>query len=194
MAIEAYALQIGATLGAAWVQNTLHYLADNATDSPSWEMALALTDEWDAQIKGLWLDTLPSAYILRWIEAKKISSGGGKSWPVEYPNATTFGTLGSTVANTNQAPIVKLFPALGTNTQGRIYMPGISEHQLVDNVIGNDYKAAINDLMPALKELTGGFVDWTLGIHSKKLAATVPVVDIGLSQYLGNIGRRRKPA
>jgi len=193
MATEAYALKIGATLGGAWVENVLHYLVDNDTDLINFSMAQRLVNAWDASVKTAWLGTLPSAYILQWVEARRSSAGGGRSWWIEYPNSATFGSLGTTTSGLQTAPIIKLYPGMGFDTQGRVYMPGISEAQLVDNEIFATYRTAIDTLIAAWDSISNGGSTFQLAIRSPKLGQTVPVVEAALGPIIGNIGRRRIP-
>jgi len=193
MATEAYSLRIGATLGGAWVENVLHYLVDNDTDLINWSMAARLCEAWDSTVKTAWLGTLPSAYVLQWIEARRSSVGGGRSWWIEYPNSSTFGSLGSTTGGLQTAPIIKLYPGLGTDTQGRVYMPGISEAQLVNNEILSTYRTAVDTLIAAWDSISDSGSTFQLAIRSPKLGTTVPVVEAALGPIIGNIGRRRIP-
>jgi len=193
MAIEAYKLTVGALHFGAWVQNDMHFLADNDDDSTTRAMAFDLVDAWNFVCSTPWLGTLPESYAIQWIQAQRVIPSGGDAWWKEFPGSTANGTLGTGAATLNTAPIVKLYPGMGVHTQGRVFMPGIAETMLIGNVYDSDYVDAVNDWIAVQLSFDNGGKTWTWGIRSPRLNLCTPVIAAALGPIIGNIGRRRIP-
>lgn len=192
MAIETYSLRIGGLLFGSWVENVLHFRGDDGgTDTPR-VMAKALTAHFNTTLLSKWLLCLPPQYGLQWIEAQKIMDGGGVSWWKEYPEGTENGAASGDVEGLGTSPIIKLFCAMGVNVQGRIFMPGVSNTNLVNNVYSGTYVTNTTSLANALILPTTSR-NWQLAVYSPKNAASYNVIAATLSGIIGNQGRRRFP-
>jgi len=193
MATEAYKLTIGGLQFGAWMQNEMYYLFDNGAATDPWTVAKNLCNDWYSHNAVSWLGCMPASYGMQWLSAIRVSAGGGKTWLREFPGGTVLGTLGTHPSSLSTAPIIKLFPAMGVNTQGRLFLPAPGEGYLVDNVYQSAYISAVNTLIGNIVSFTVSGRTWALGIHSPKLANTYSVSAAALGSIIGNIGRRRTP-
>lgn len=193
MATEAYKLTIGGIHFGAWMQNELYYLFDNDDATSPLTLAKACVDQWFSDVESDWLGCCPESYGIQWLSARRASAGGGPSWVREFPGGTETGTLGTHANDLAVSPIIKLYVASGTNTQGRIFMPTPGIDQLVNNVYASDYTDAIDTLIGSVQSYGSPGAIFNLAVFSPKLQLFVPVVDLNLSRIIGNIRRRRTP-
>lgn len=195
MAIECYKLDIGGINFGAWNQISLHFNFDNATVDPQYIVAKGLIDDFNADRMATYRGLFPNEYGVQWIRAKRVSVGGGQSRTLEYITGTAVGTRAGDVSSLATAPIVKLYPAMGLNTSGRIFLPAISDQDLVENNYTGGYETAVANFFTSLQTWNGSISgnDWALAIHSKKLGIFTPVISHQLSATVGNMGKRRVP-
>lgn len=193
MATEAYRLTIGGLQYGAWMENVLHFTTDNDGSVTPIDMAKKLCDSWTTFNIVEWLATCPASYGIQWIEARRVSTGKGNSWVREFPGASEVGTLGTASSTLSIAPVIRLYPTTGINTQGRVYMPSPAEGYLEDNIYQPGYTSAVAALIASMITWSDSGRDWYWAIHSPKLGIFAPVAEAALGPIIGTIGRRRTP-
>lgn len=192
MAIECYQLKIEQIMRGMNMQNVLHYLVDNNDAATTYTLALELVTRWDAVVKTSWLGLIPNVGGLRWIEARRVVPVGSDSVWKEYPASVAVGSLGTTVGPTAIAPIIKLYGALDSGIQGRVFLPPPAENKIVNNLFDSGYIAAVNTMIGNNLSFSGAH-DWNWAILSRKTNTGVTVSTAALSNIIGQIGGRRRP-
>lgn len=136
MAADVYQLIIGGTLCGQPVENVLHY-QDTATADPNPQTKAAhLEAGWSAAMLAAWLNVCPSNYDLIGYKCKRVNNGGG-------PNVTLIeapGSVGSEPSAANDSCVGPVIIASYTDTvrwfAGRIFLPGIGDGEIDNNVFG----------------------------------------------------------
>jgi hypothetical protein len=195
MAIEGYKLDLGGLHGGSWNQCSLIFNVDNATSDPQFQVAKDLLDDFNADQLAGWRGLFPNEYALQWLRAKRISVGGGQSRNREYPGSVAIGTRGGDTTSLAISPVVKFFPAMGVNTQGRIFLPTVSDLDLEDNTYTAGYATLVENFFVGLDSWVGSVsgLTWEHAIYSKKLATITGVAAVQLSAVIANQGKRRVP-
>lgn len=195
MATQVYEIDINGTLEASYRQTTLHFQGVGVSEGDTLAAAESLVTGWDANIKTSFLATLPGAYFLFDIRARrafpKPSAVGYKS----YGQFAVTGT-GATNATAQQTcPSIFLVPTMGTKSGGKIFWPAIPAGQLVDSAYQAAWKTAVDTCIAAMVTgFTTAGITWTLCIYSRKLQSASTVTGHNFSPVIGFQGKRRKPS
>jgi len=195
MAIENYKLDLGGLHGGAWNQVSLVFQVNNGSSENNIFVAKKLVDDFHADRLTDWRGLFPNEYGLEWARARRISVGGGKSRTREYPGSSGQGTRAGDTASLALAPVVKLHCGMTADTQGRIFLPCVSESDLDQNILDAGY---VNDVVTFFGDLVGwtgsiSSLTWNLSVYSPKLSNAFPVVAITVSSIIGNQRKRRVP-
>lgn len=193
MATEAYKLTLGSIQYGAWMQNEFYYIYDNSSAIENWLVAKQLVLDWITHTLPTWLLCMPASYGVEWISAIRTSTGGGKVWIKEFPGGSETGGAGTNSSSASTAPVIKLHPAMGVDTQGRIFLPAPAETMLIQNSYTSTYVTKITTMLGNLTTVTVSGRSYALGINSKKLGGVFPVSVAQLGPIIGNIKRRRTP-
>lgn len=192
MAIECYSLKVEQICFGSVMQNVLHYIVDNNDDATPIQISKELVGLFGNTPVTKMRDCCSERWAVRWIEAKRILPGGGNSAWLEFPLGTKDGTNVANVASLSTSVIVKLYSALASGLQGRIYMPPPYEGAMEDNVLDTAYHNDIMEFVAAAYTLTDDHT-FNLAIYSKKTNTAGAVQTYQISPIIGNIGRRRTP-
>ena len=191
MPVETYELKVAAKLAQQDVLNVMHYRVDNDSEGATVAFANDLCNGWDSIVKPLWLACLPPDYELRYIYARRVIAPGGDGWWLEYPGGTTNGELGTHTGPAALSPIIKLYGGLATPYQGRIFMPGIAESMVINNVYQTAFTDAIADLIAGFVTWTHTDYEWNLAIRRRSNNTSQAVTSAALGPIKGFIGARR---
>jgi len=190
--IETYRFTIEGNAAGYHVQNVLHFNVDNNTDATPLALASELVAKWDATFEAMWLDLNSEQYTVRYVQAKRVLPSGGNSVWKEFPEGNSQGLHSGEITSLSLAPILKLYPSLAANTQGRIFLPPPYWPAVADNVINSGYHTDCIDFGNAIISFTATH-DWQLAIYSRTLGTAYAVTAISVSNILGQIGKRRVP-
>ena len=193
MAIECYELKITAKLAQQDVLNVLHYNVDNDTDATSAALAGQLIQDWFLAMEGAWLGILPPDYELRHLYARRVIGGSGDGVWQEFPGGTTNGTLGTHTGPAAISPIIKLYGGMTDPYQGRIFLPGIAENMIVDDIYQAAWIAASEDLIATIGSIAESAKTFTLAIRRRSNNTSQDVTSMNVSPIRGLMGSRRTP-
>jgi len=195
MATVTMKMDIGGLHRGSWNQWSLYFLTDDGGTSSGYTIAKDLVADWDVDHKTDLLGLFPVTYAFEWVKAYRIRPTGSHSFWKEYPGSAGQGTGGAASANLSIAPIIKLFPAISVNTQGRIFLPAVAEDDLADNVYEAGYVTNVLTTFGNMLSWTGSESSrsYLMAINSPKLNGAFAVSSVLLSSMIGNLKKRRVP-
>jgi len=195
MSIETYKMDLGGLHGGSWNQVSLHFQAETSGGGPSFEVAANLNNDFIADQFAGWRALFPNTYALEWIRTRRRIPNQGNSRSREFPLSAGQGTRAGVSDSLALSPVVKLFPGIANNTQGRIFLPCVSTTDFNINIFSGTYTSLVVAFFGGLTSWTGSVsgLTWDLAIYSPKLASAFPVVAVSVSDTIGNMKKRRVP-
>jgi len=193
MAIANYRLRVSGLNNGAWWQCVMHYQADLTTPIDDLTSAQSLVNGWrDEGPYDNWLICSPDELAVTWLDAKQVTPNPGDAWWYDFGENPDNGTAG-VGSPLNTSPIIKLYTAATPAIQGRIFMPGVAEADLVENVYTGGYVTNINNLVSALRTFTSDGITWSQVVYSPTQDIYALTIAGGIGPIIGNQRRRRVP-
>jgi len=195
MSIETYKMDFGGVHGGTWTQISMHFQGETSGAGPSFEVAANLNNDFVADQLTDYRAMFPSSYGLHWIRTRRRIANQGNSRTHEFGLGGATGTRAGTTDSLALSPVVKLYPGITNNTQGRIFLPCVGVGDYTENVFDGGYTSIVVAFFGGLVGWTGSVsgVEWSLAIFSPKLGTAVPVVAVSVADVIGNMKRRRIP-
>jgi hypothetical protein len=198
MGVDCYEMRIIATIAKEYCENVVHFNGAQ-TNSPTPESdARALNMAWIAAIQPAWLDCLPTDYALNGLSTKRVNNTGGPSNVFLRGGAN--GTRPGTVAATHSCPLLigDYYESAGPRPSwrtGRIFMAGVAEADISQNVLAPALVGVLNTLGGLLQTPMGSGPEgpFISAIWSRThLVSHVPL-DWEVSLLVGTQRRRLHP-
>jgi len=197
MAVENYEIVIAGNVASQYVATVLHAKVTIATPVNPYLTALALIQDFDGSGSlEAFVDMLPTEYTVTSIRAKKVGSGGGVT-AVVLQAALTF-NQGSRVGDVDFSatnPVLTLITVTDVNSPGRIYLPGVSEDDISENILAAGLVTAMQAFATAFKTggTLGGVDNWVGGVYRRALNTVDTIIGGQASPLIGTQRRRSKP-
>lgn len=197
MAANTYSLAINYNVAGQFATNVLHYQFDDAGFSTTASAALALNTAFLLANQTQLLGILSVHVTLLSIRSRCVTSAGG------FESVTTLagGTVGSRAGNLMVAgigPVFVTFPTANGKLRGKIFVPGISNSDVLEGIITTPFRATLNTALAALIApitlVGGGAPVATAVIFTRKPVKTAHPIGGGqVAPMLGQIRRRQLP-
>lgn len=141
MANETYSLVLSYIGESQFSQNILHYQFDDSGFNTTEEAALALCNAWDTANRTALKSILPIQTTLKSIKSRRVSLPGGFEafLPIASGGA---GTRTGVVCVSGIGPGVILYPAAQVAARGRVFLPGISDTDVIDGDFSSGFLTA----------------------------------------------------
>lgn len=197
MADQVYQFVVSYTCGGQFCQTVHHFRFEDGGFDSTFSAAEALNTAMNASRKGVLITVLPTSTTITSFKSRRVTGGGGLE-AILNQTAGNVGTRAGTISLSGAAPCVIGFPALPTTRKrARMFLPGVSETDLVDGIFSVSYKAAVEGAFGTLFDpiaLTGGGAPTaTYVIKQVTAGASIPITDWELSTICGTIRRRQVP-
>jgi len=195
MSIETYKMVFGGLHGGSYNEIAMHFQGETSGGGPQFEVAANLNADFIADQLTDYRALFPNSYAVEWIATRRRIPNSGSTRTREFPQSGGQGTRAGTSDSLSLSPIVKLFPGIANNTQGRIFLPCVASADFLDNAFDGSYTSLVVAFFGGLIGWTGSVsgIEWTLSIFSPKLGAAFPAVAVSVSDVIGNMKKRRVP-
>lgn len=199
MATHTYQLTVTYNNAGQFAQNILHYQFDDAGFADTQTAALALINAFDTANTAILRALLCVDVKVVSYKARSLSGTGGFE-AIKLLAGPPTGTRAGNVAVSAVSPVIVLFPVGNAPQRGRVFLPGVSESDLLDGDFSASFRTAVatnRHLFVDTLNLTGGGAPVASPVvYSRKpLPATSRVVEYArLSDMAGTLRRRQRPA
>jgi len=195
--MSVYELDLSGRSGGEYVQNVLHYdVAESGSSFGPYDYAQDLFAAWNSTMRAKWLDINTGDYELTSERSRKVQSPGGPmAVNVESPG-TRIGSRGALGAS-GIGPVI-LFPVnlAGRNATGKIFVPGVANDDILDNVFVNGLPAKLltfsSNLVIPLTLVTTG-VNAQFCIYHRKTQVNTHAAVNRISEKVGTQRKRYVP-
>lgn len=141
MSQEIYELRIGLHNGRGnYAEMVHHYNVDNSGDAPEFDVAFALTNEWNSVCQANLIQCLGTDAILDFITARRVEPAGGL-----YASqiVAVAGGGGSSSASNGLSLCMRLITAgTGRRATGHMYIPAIPEGHVAEDLPDSGLRTA----------------------------------------------------
>jgi len=195
---QVYSLALSYVSGGQFAQNIIHYQFDDSGFSDSAAAAVALANAFDAANTTHLKNMLPTADVITSYKGRCITRPGG--FEGIKLAGSVFGTRTGNLSVTAPSPVIVLFPTGNAKPRGRVFLPGITDTDLVDGEFTTNFRTAVTThavmFVNTLTLTGGGSPVATPVIASRKTVPVTPytVEYAFLSDMVGTIRRRQRPA
>lgn len=199
MANNTYSLIISTAPGLQFAQNVLHYQFDDSSYTDTATAALALCNAFDAANTTPLRSILSVHTSILSYKSRCLTSPGGFE-AVKLLAGPPVGTRTGNLSTTAVSPVAVLFPTANAKPRGRVFLPGISDSDLVDGDFSAGYRTAFDAARHIFSDvivLAGGATpSATPVIYSRKTSpgSSYTVEYPRLSEMAGTQRRRQRPA
>jgi hypothetical protein len=194
VASRTFQLEIQGLLVASYRETVLHFASPDTNDNDTVAAGESLCSAFDSAARTQFLATLPAAYSLTRLTARRVSLKPSATTCKFYGISAQVGTRATDGAGQQTCPSVFLVPTMGTKSGGRIFWPTIPQADLVQNSPSAGWQTVVNTFIATLVAgITAASMTWTLVVYSRKLNTTANITSHSFSPVVGFIGKRRKP-
>lgn len=194
MATETYELDVDGTLAGMYRSNVLHFKGVGVASGDTLAAAESLVTGWNANLKTLWLATVPQTYALDMLRARRATPKPSAVGYLSYGPFAEVGTRGSNASAQQTCPSIFLVPTMGVKSGGRIFWPAVPAGDLDQNAYSAAWRTAVDAAIAAMiSGFTTSGITWTLAIYSRKLSSTSDIAGHNYSPVIGFQSKRRKP-
>src|SRR5580765_8092832 len=131
MAQHTYSLVASYTVGGQFAQNVLHYQFDDSSYTDTASAALALCNAFDAANTAGLRAMLCTHTSINSYKARALTAPGGFEG-IKLLAGPPSGTRAGVLMVSGVGPCVILFPTANAKPRGRVFLPGISDTDLVN--------------------------------------------------------------
>lgn len=198
MAIHTYSLIPSYVIAGQFAQNVLHYQFEDGSFSDTAAAGLALCNAFDAANTTHLKNLLPTACTITSYKARCLTAVGGFEG-IKLLSGQV-GLRAGTVQASGVSPVAILFPTANAKPRGRVFLPGISNADLIDGEFSSTFRTDFTThqvmFVNTLTLTGGGSPVATPVIFSRKTSpgSSYAVEYVGLSDMAGTIRRRQRPA
>jgi hypothetical protein len=199
MAQHTYSLVISYTPGLQFAQNVLHYQFDDSSYGDTASAALALCNAFDSAFTTILRSILSVHTTLLSYKARALTAPGGFE-AVKLLAGPPVGTRTGNLSCAAVSPVIVLFPTANAKPRGRVFLPGVSDTDLVDGDFSSAYRTAVTAALHMFSDvitLAGGATPAaTPVVYSRKTTpgTSYAVEYARLSEMAGTQRRRQRPA
>lgn len=192
MANRCYSLTVRGLLQDQFRENVLHFQSTGTADNDTVAAGESLIAGWIASVKTAFLATLPAAYCLTRLSARRVDLKPSATTHTYFPYFTAPGTRATDGTAQQTCPTIFLIPTMGTFSGGKIFWPTVPQGDLVNNVLASAWQTVVNTCISAMTSgFTNAGITWTLAIFSRKHGTISNVVGHTYSPLVGfQVGRR----
>lgn len=194
---DVYVMDIFASVGNQFVLTTLAWQNGVSADPTPFDTADALVDTWITSNEPSWLACCPDDYALQGYHCKRVNNTGGPN--VITPRPGTLGTFGhgSVISSAGALITAPYYDSGSMKPQwrtARIFVPGVPDTAVSENLFQAAYITALNAFIAALIiPLASSPNLFTYGVWSRKEDAFYSCPDIQLTGKVGTLRKRSKP-
>lgn len=199
MATHTYSLVVSYKVGGQFAQNVLHYSFDDAGFADTNAAAQALNNAFDTANTAKLRAMLCTAVSVLSYKSRSLSGTGGFE-AVKLLAGPPTGTRGGSLSVSAVGPVIILYPVANAKQRGRVFLPGVSDSDLLDGDFQAGIRTAITTnavmFVNTLVLTGGGAPTATPVIYSRlPLPAVSRTVEYArLSDVAGTQRRRQRPA
>ena len=199
MATHTYRLIASYTFAGQFGQNILHYQFDDASYADTQSAALALCNAFDSANTAHLQALLCTHVTINSYKSRGLNISGGFE-AVKLLGGPPQGTRAGVLSNAAVGPCVVLLPTGNAKQRGRVFLPGLSDGDLIDGDITAGYRTAFNThkvmFTQTLTLSGGGAPTATPVVYSRlPLPSTSRIVEYAiLSNLPATLFRRQRPA
>jgi len=199
MANHTYSLVASYSVGGQFAQNILHYQFDDAGYADTQSAALALVNAFDTANTTHLRSMLCNSVSVLGYKARALNVAGGFE-ALKLLAGPPAGTRTGTLAVAAVSPVIILFPNGNAKQRGRVFLPGISDSDLIQGEFQAAFRTAVAThrvmFTQTLSLAGGGTPVASPVVYSRlPLPSTSRVVEYArLSEVAGTIRRRQRPA
>ncbi|SRR5580765_468683 len=198
MATETYRLTISYNTAGQFAQNVLHYTFDDSLFANAVLAAAALNDAFSLHCTAALKAALTTHTQILSYKSRKISSHGGFE-AVKPGVAGDIGTRAGDLSASGLAPLIRFITNSVPPISGRIFLPGISDDDVIDGFIQAAYFTDMTDLANVLDDsfaLVGGGAPTASPVvrTNSPVVDSLPIHVAVPSPYLATQRRRQRPA
>ncbi len=194
MATENYLLSIQGSVAGQYNECVLCFQSSGLSNVDTLGEGGDLCNAFIAHGQALWLAMMPSSYWLDALQARRAFPKPSAVAHVQNQPFTVGGTRPNQATSWSCCPAIFLIPPMGVKSGGRVFLPAVSQGDLINNAYLAAYLTAINNFFgAAITGFAGSGTNWKIAIYSRKNAAANLVSSFAPSNRIGFQGRRRKP-
>jgi len=199
MATHTYSLVVSYTAGGQFSQNVLHYQFDDGGYADTQSAALALVNAFDTANTTHLRSMLCNSVSVYGYRARALDVAGGFE-AIKLLAGPPAGTRTGTLAVSAVSPVIILYPNANAKQRGRVFLPGISDTDLIQGEFQAAFRTAVTThavmFVNTLNLAGGGTPVASPVVYSRKpLPSTSRIVEYArLSNMAGTIRRRQRPA
>lgn len=193
MALASFEVVVQGQIAGQNCANLLNFATDYTPPVVPYLQDLA--SQWNTVLQSKYNDCLPEDYLLNGLWVRCNQAGLTSPTYIDLTNAGLIGGRDGKCTSSAVGPVI-IAPALGgpsARTMAKIYLPGVSILDLIDNVFQTDLKVAINSFMGQLAGGMTGTYAWQFGIYSRKTDSIYPPSAFFLSNKVGLLRKRSLP-
>jgi hypothetical protein len=196
MATSVYSLTISYNVQGQFASNILHYVFDDGAYNSTFAAGLALIDRWKIVALPALKLMLPTLTVILSIKSKRVSIVGGFE-AIEVLPAATHGARAGSLQVAGVGPIVVTYEINNGKRRGKIFLPGITEADVVEGQIvagaRNAMTAQLSTLLSNLTLVGGGAPTAQYCIYHAATHSYVLIANSAISLVVGTQRRRQVP-
>lgn len=194
MANRTFQLTLEGVLQGSYRSTVLHFQSSGTNDNDTVAAGESLLSAFDSAAKTQFLATLPAAYNLVRMTARRVSLLPSAGTCKYYGIGIVAGTRGTDGTGQQTCPSIFLVPTMGVKSGGKIFWPSIPQADLVQNSPSTAWQTAVDTLLATLiAGITAASMTWNLVVYSRALNSSASIVSHSYSPVVGFISKRRKP-
>jgi len=199
MALELFEVTVSGKLGGNFVQNIVHYVVNNSSATGAYETAVDLLNGLNESGKFVtrFCDVVPVGYTMTSLRCRRIGpTGGPTAILLQAALVEDTGQRSGNISVSSSSPLLLLLTTNRPNRLGRIFLPGVSETDVDNNILVAGLVADIQTLGDEMRvgSVTPGSGDsYNAVVYRRTLAVGDSLAATRVSQTVGTQRRRQKP-
>jgi len=199
MALELFEVTMSGNLGGQFVQNINHWVLNNSSATGAYESAVDLLNGLNETAKFIegFMECCPAEFTLTSVRCRRIGpTGGPTAILLQAQLVQDTGQRAGTISVSSSAPLLLLLTTNRPNRLGRMFLPGLSETDVANNVLAAGLVSQmdalgvlfrVGDVTPVSGDSYNGVV------YRRALAVGDSLTATRVSQTVGTQRRRQKP-
>lgn len=196
MATAVYSLTVSYNVQGQFATNVLHYVFDDGAYNSTFAAGLALIDRWKIVALPALKLMLPTLTNILSVKSKRVSIVGGFE-AIEVLAAGNHGARSGSLQVAGVGPIVVTYEINNGKRRGKIFLPGITEADVVEGQIVAGarvaFTAQLSTLLSDLVLVGGGAPTAKYCIYHAGTHSYVNVGNSAISLVVGTQRRRQVP-
>src|SRR5215471_853847 len=173
MATEVYTLKIEGYLANQYRANVMHFLGTGVDTNDTRHAALDCVSMFNTHLLLPWLAMLPGTYEVLSLYSRRTRLKPSAFSRLVYFPGTQPGTRGSQSTAQQTNPMIFMVPMMGFQSGGKLFLPAVSQGDLINNQYQAAFITAVQTFMAAaIGGNAGPSYTWKLQVYSHKLGTT----------------------